>query len=47
MDKRFKAQEKRAMREERKNNPTPVVDTAIVDDDASDNEDLDSEGPDQ
>lgn len=47
MDKRFKAQEKLAKREERKNNPDPVVDMAIVDDDVSDAEGLASESPDQ
>ena len=33
MDKRFKAQEKRAKREERKNAPDPVVDTSMEGDD--------------
>lgn len=47
MDKRFKAQEKLAKREERKNNPAPVVDAAIVDDDASDADELPSEDSDQ
>ncbi len=43
MDKRFKAQEKLAKREERKSNPTPVGNAAIVDDDPSDTEELDSQ----
>lgn len=47
MDKRFKAQEKLARREERKSNPTPVGDAAIVDDDPSDAEELDSDALDQ
>ena len=38
MEKRFKAQEKLAKREERKSNPSPVVDAAIVDDDTSDDD---------
>ena len=35
MEKRFKAQEKRAKREERKNAPEPVAETVVVDGDSN------------
>jgi hypothetical protein len=43
MDKRFKAQEKRAKREDRKNAPEPVVETAAVDDPEGDAEEVPSD----
>ncbi len=43
MEKRFKAQEKRAKREDRKNNPEPVVETAMVDDDPNDDDPHDAQ----
>lgn len=43
MDKRFKAQEKRAKREERKNAPEPVVKSVVVDDEDSDGENPEGE----
>lgn len=39
MEKRFKAQEKRAKREERKNAPEPVAEVAVVGDDPTDDVD--------
>jgi len=42
MDKKFKAQEKRAKREERKNSPTPVYQEPMdADEDSEDNIDPD------
>ncbi|MCA9158259.1 MAG: hypothetical protein KDA72_08030 [Planctomycetales bacterium] len=38
MEKRFKAQEKRAKREERKNAPEPVAEAVVVDDGSTDDD---------
>ncbi|MEO8272400.1 MAG: hypothetical protein ABI557_22010 [Aureliella sp.] len=44
MDKRFKAQEKRAKREERKNAPEPIVDSTVHDSAVDDDDQHDAEG---